>query len=64
VGISTEELPNIFKRFYKTKRTNKSDSAGIGLSIAKSIIERHEGILEVESKEGSGTKFIATFLKY
>lgn len=64
VGISPDELPYIFKRFYKTKRTNKSDSAGIGLSIAKSIIERHGGVLEVESREGAGTKFIATFLKY
>lgn len=61
-GISEADIANIFKRFYKTQNAKKSDSVGIGLSIAKSIIERHGGFLEVESKENVGTKFSATFL--
>lgn len=63
-GISEEDLPNIFKRFYKAKTSKKSDSIGIGLALSKSIIEAHYGIIEVKSKVGFGTKFIITFLKY
>ncbi|MDF2881226.1 MAG: signal transduction histidine kinase [Clostridiaceae bacterium] len=63
-GISEEDLPNIFKRFYKAKTAKKSDSIGIGLALAKSIIEFHNGIIEVQSKLSEGTKFIITFLKY
>lgn len=63
-GIKEEDLPNIFKRFYKVKTSRKSDSIGIGLSLAKSIIELHNGLIECESRLGEGTKFIITFLKY
>lgn len=63
-GISEDDLPNIFKRFYKTKNSKKSDSIGIGLALAKSIVEAHNGIIEAQSKVGTGTKFILTFLKH
>ncbi|NLZ49656.1 MAG: sensor histidine kinase, partial [Clostridiales bacterium] len=63
-GISEEDLPNIFKRFYKAKSSKKTDSVGIGLALAKSIIEAHQGIIEVKSKLGAGTRFTITFLKY
>lgn len=63
-GINEEDLPNIFKRFYKAKTMKKSDSIGIGLALAKSIIQAHNGIIEVQSKLGEGSKFIITFLKY
>jgi signal transduction histidine kinase len=63
-GINEEDLPNIFKRFYKTKNSKKSDSVGIGLALAKSIIETHNGIIEAQSRVGEGTKFVITFLKY
>lgn len=63
-GISEEDLPNIFKRFYKAKNSRKSDSIGIGLALAKSIVELHNGIIEVESQIHIGTRFIITFLKY
>lgn len=63
-GISEEDLPNIFKRFYKAKASKKSDSVGIGLALAKSIVEAHNGIIEAKSKLGVGTRFILTFLKY
>lgn len=63
-GISEEDLPNIFKRFYKARNSKKSDSIGIGLALAKSIIEAHNGFIEARSKSGEGAKFIITFLKY
>jgi signal transduction histidine kinase len=63
-GISEEDLANIFKRFYKGKKTKKSDSIGIGLSLAKAIIEKHGGYIEAHSRIYEGTSFIITFLKY
>ncbi|WP_411679752.1 ATP-binding protein [Clostridium thailandense] len=63
-GIKESDLPNIFKRFYRAKTSRKTDSVGIGLALAKSIIEAHNGFIEVQSKVGIGTKFIITFLKY
>lgn len=63
-GINEEDLPNIFKRFYKAKNSKKSDSVGIGLALSKSIIESHNGIIEAKSRVGVGTKFIVTFHKY
>jgi signal transduction histidine kinase len=62
-GIKEEDLPNIFKRFYKTKNTKKSDSIGIGLALSKSIVEAHSGIIDVTSKVGLGTKFTITFVR-
>jgi signal transduction histidine kinase len=63
-GIREEDLPHIFKRFYKARTSSKSESVGIGLALAKSIVEAHNGIIEVQSKIGEGAKFIVTFLKY
>ncbi|GAA0719566.1 HAMP domain-containing sensor histidine kinase [Clostridium malenominatum] len=63
-GIGEEDLPNIFKRFYKGKTSKKSDSIGIGLALAKSIVESHNGSIEAHSKIGKGTKFVVTFFKY
>lgn len=61
-GISPKDLPYIFERFYKA-RGSKSSSIGIGLSLAKAIIERHGGEIVVKSKLKEGTEFIITFLK-
>lgn len=63
-GIDQSDIANIFNRFYKTKTSNKKDSVGIGLSISKSIIESHNGYIDVKSKKGMGTRFIITFMKY
>lgn len=63
-GISEKDLPSIFKRFYKAKTSNNSESIGIGLALSKSIIEAHDGIVEARSKVDEGTKFIITFFKY
>ncbi|NIM13261.1 MAG: GHKL domain-containing protein [Candidatus Aminicenantes bacterium] len=52
-GISKDNLDKIFDPHY----TNKKEGTGIGLAIAKRIVESHEGWIEVESKEKVGTKF-------
>ena len=61
-GISEEDLPYIFDRFYQRDRhrESKTDHAGLGLAIAKRIIELHKKKIHVESTPGSGTAF--TFL--
>ncbi|MBU3144662.1 HAMP domain-containing sensor histidine kinase [Clostridium sp. CF012] len=62
-GINEADLPNIFKRFYKGKASKKSESIGIGLALSKSIVEAHNGMIEVRSKVDIGTRFIITFVK-
>lgn len=61
-GISKKDIPNIFKRFYKTS-SNNSDSVGIGLSLAKTIIEKNNGVIKVTSKDGEGTCFHIKYYK-
>lgn len=52
-GINESELARIFDPFY----TTKSDGTGLGLAVVKSVIESHQGAIEVESKAGEGTSF-------
>ena len=61
-GIAKEDLPHIFKRFYKGKNSNK-DSVGIGLALAKSIIENQGGEILAKSEEGKGSEFIIKIYK-
>jgi signal transduction histidine kinase len=55
-GISPEHLPNIFRPFY----TTKGNGTGLGLSLARRIVEEHHGRVEVTSSVGKGTKFVVT----
>jgi signal transduction histidine kinase len=59
IGIPADRLRDVFKAYYSTKK----DGTGIGLPIARRIIETHGGRIEVQSKEGVGTRF-AVFLPW
>ena len=60
-GISPEDMPHIFERFYKGENASP-DSIGIGLALAKAIVEEDKGMIHVESDEG-GTTFIIKYMK-
>ena len=61
-GISKEDVPYIFNRFYRAdkSRTKQTGGTGLGLAIARWIILKHKGTIEVESKINEGTKIIVT----
>jgi signal transduction histidine kinase len=63
IGISQEDIPNLFKRFYRAdtaRSRSEIEGYGLGLSIAKGFIERHNGTVRVESQVGKGTRFSIT----
>jgi two-component system NtrC family sensor kinase len=57
-GIPEDVLPHIFEPFFTTKE--HSQSTGLGLAVAKSILDQHGGGIQVRSKEGEGAEFIVT----
>jgi PAS domain S-box-containing protein len=65
IGISKKDLPNIFERFYMgdTSLTRERDQLGLGLSIARSIVEQHGGTIWAESELGKGSVFRFTIPK-
>ena len=56
-GIPAEDLPHVFKRFYRGDKSRTGGNAGLGLAISKAIVEAHGGAIEVSSKENAGTTF-------
>jgi signal transduction histidine kinase len=59
VGIPEEDLPRVFDRFHQVRSnaTNQTQGVGIGLALAKELVQAHGGQLEVESEVGRGSKF-------
>lgn len=61
-GIHPEDLYHIFKRFYRSRFSKDTQGLGLGLPLAKSIIEAHGGTIEVDSTLGQGTSFTINFI--
>ena len=58
-GVSEDELPNIFRRYYRARRSGSDETAGsgLGLAIAKKILQLHDSDIQVESEVNEGTTF-------
>lgn len=61
-GIHPEDLHHIFKRFYRSRFSKDTQGIGLGLPLAKAVIEAHNGTVEVSSELGVGTTFTVNFL--
>ena len=62
VGIPHDEIQDIFERFFRSTnvRADAIQGSGLGLSIVRSIVERHDGHIDVHSHPGQGTTFTMT----
>lgn len=61
-GIAPEDIHHIFKRFYRSKNSLDTEGIGLGLPLAKSILEGQGGLIFCQSDPGRGTSFILSFL--
>lgn len=60
IGIPANETDKIFNRYYRTTTSSGIPGSGIGLNLAKDLVELHGGTIKVESELGKGTKFVIT----
>lgn len=60
-GIAEEDIHHIFKRFYRSKNTQNTQGVGLGLSLARSIVEGQGGAVSAESEKGKGSTFLISF---
>jgi signal transduction histidine kinase len=61
-GIHSEDIHHIFKRFYRSRFSKDTQGIGLGLPLAKTIIESHDGNITADSVLGGGSTFTMSFL--
>ncbi len=57
-GIDMESLEKIFERFFRTESSRTSPGTGLGLSLARTIVQQHRGDIFVENRKGTGAVFV------
>lgn len=63
IGLAQEDATRIFERFYRADASRTTEGTGLGLSIVKDIVSLHDGTIQVNAQEGTGTTFIVTLPK-
>ncbi|MDN3720079.1 sensor histidine kinase [Roseibium salinum] len=63
VGIPSDELPNIFKRYFRASTSSGIAGTGIGLNMTRMVVQKHGGTIEVDSEVGKGTTVTVTIPK-